>query len=460
MEENTTNKQESLAKFKNDLLAINCLRKHGIDVDLITQNVTDFLLVNKLIYSKYHGELISRIDLANDIQPKYGAIHNEFTDDFVYIWNDSSGRYLKEDCSWSDHAGEWFLKEDVIYIWNELKVTIEYIESHSRGYYFLCEQHDSDAIGEWIHYSDCCYCEDIEKRVPVDESIYYERDDCHYFYAENVPEDTTISRSHINEYHSGPSSEDKTEGSEFAIGFEVEKTSIFGLKRDDVGEEIGAYDMFARYETDSSCGLEAITHIFPLSPVRSVKRKKFFDMIDKAKEVLDSPTNNRCGGHITISVGKNGNSAIHNPMRPIDLLEKVRGNLAIVYALYRFRLNNSYCSGSKDLKNVQNESGHKVVELKNGYNSLEIRLFNKVVNSEQLKLRYDLMYLIVRASLDALPYSNLLKQVKPIMLKMYNNNSDKVKEIMELSVYFRTYLIADIIHPDIEHFIEGPDEDQ
>ncbi len=182
-------------------------------------------------------------------------------------------------------------------------------------------------------------------------------------------------------------------------------------------------------------------------------------MIDSAKDVLDSPINNKCGGHITISVGKNGGSAIHNPMKPIDLLEKVRGNLAIVYALYRFRLNNSYCSGSKDLKNIDIESGHKVVELKNRYNSLEIRLFNKVINGEKLKLRYDLMYLIIRASLDGMQYADLLKEIKPILLKMYNNNKVKVKEIMELSVYFRTYLIADIIHPDIEHFIEGPDED-
>jgi len=459
MEEQTTNTQQSLAKFKTDLSAIKCLERYGIDVELITQNVTEFLLANKLVYSEFHDELISKKDLADNIQPSYGAIHTDYDEDFVYVWNEGSSRFFRDDCSFSDHAGEWFLEEDVFRIWNDLEVTQEFIDSHSRGYYFLCEQHDSLASGEWMYYDDCYYCEDIETRVPINETTFHEISDCYYFYEENVPEDPTNSRSHINEYHSGPSSEDKTEGSEFAIGFEVEKNNIFGLGRDDVGEEIGLYDMFARFETDSSCGLEAITHIFPLSPVRSVKRKKFFDMIDSAKDVLDSPTNNKCGGHITISVGKNGGSAIHNPMRPIDLLEKVRGNLAIVYALYRFRLNNSYCSGSKDLKNIPDESGHKVVELKNRYNSLEIRLFNKVINSEQLKLRYDLMYLIVRASLDGMQYADLLKEIKPILLKMYNNNKVKVKEIMELSVYFRTYLIADIIHPDIEHFIEGPDED-
>ena len=59
MEEQTTNTQQSLAKFKTDLSAIKCLERYGIDVELITQNVTEFLLANKLVYSEFHDELIS-----------------------------------------------------------------------------------------------------------------------------------------------------------------------------------------------------------------------------------------------------------------------------------------------------------------------------------------------------------------------------------------------------------------
>jgi hypothetical protein len=89
--------------------------------------------------------------------------------------------------------------------------------------------------------------------------------------------------------------------SKFTIGFEVEKNS---LHRGAVRE----YELFCGFETDGSCGYEAVTHILPLVPA-STWRTKVFDMIHKAERIIDdrfSPSNEKrgshykCGGHITI----------------------------------------------------------------------------------------------------------------------------------------------------------------
>jgi len=452
--------KETLKEIKErNNSTIKLLESYGIDTEFINEEIHYFLEINNIVYSDYHNDLLSKDDVSRKAHKSYGPVHvDESDDNFQYVWGKDS-KYHVDEVEWSSHADEFFLKKDVIIGYGGIRVTQEYVSSFRSGYYYLNECNDSDSFGLWMYYSDCVYCRDIQCRVPEGEAIYCHHDDEYYFCEDNMPEDITRSRSKINQYHAGPRSLDKTEGSEIAIGFEVEKNTIKGLDEDCVGEEIGEYDMFARYETDSSCGLEAITHIFPLSPVRSTRRKKFFEIMDDAEEILNEPTNIKCGGHVTISAGKNGDSAIHNPMPAIDLLEKIKGNLSIIYALYRYRLNNSYCSGNKNLKNYEHEGGHLVVEVKNRINAIEIRLFNRVRNIKQLKLRYDLTYLIVNAGLRNTDFSDLLKQVKPILMKMYDNDREKVNNILELSVYFRTYLIADVVHENIDQFINGPDND-
>lgn len=454
-----TDRVLSEERIERDNKTLKLLESYGIDTEFINNEVYYFLELNNITYSDYHNGLLLKDDVCRKVHKSYGPVHVDESDNcFRYVWGKDS-KYHYEDLEWSSHADEYFLSDDIIIGYGGIRVTQEYVASFNTGYYYLNECNDSDSFGLWMYYSDCVYCQDIQCRVPEEEANYCRTDDEYYFDENEMPEDITKSRSKINQYHAGPKSLDKTEGSEIAIGFEVEKNTIKGLDEDDVGEEIGEYDMFARYETDSSCGLEAITHIFPLSPVRSTRRKKFFEIMDAAEEILNEPTNIKCGGHVTISAGKNGNSAIHNPMPAIDLLEKIKGNLSIIYALYRYRLNNSFCSGNKSLKNLEHEGGHLVVEVKNRFNAIEIRLFNRVRNIKQLKLRYDLTYLIVNAGLRNIDFSVLLKQVKPILMKMYDNDREKVNNILELSVYFRTYLIADVVHEKIDQFINGPDND-
>jgi len=303
------------------------------------------------------------------------------------------------------------------------------------------------------------YCEDIDDYVHEDDAHWCESRECYYWDEDNVVEENG-GCDHISEYHKGPDPEDKSMNAQFRIGFEIEKTTINGYGQDDVGEEIGEYDLFAKFETDSSCGLEAITHILPLSPVRSKKRKIVFDWIDEAECIIDEECDTDCGGHITISAALHPTLAKKKLfMNPVNLLEKMRGNLSIVYALWRYRLNNTHCRHNKKM-DLPHPPHYSTVVVKRNISAIEIRLPNRVQNTRQLKLRYDLMYQIVNASVGqgSAPFGILIKRVKPILMKMYGDKA-KVKKIIDLACAFRTYLIADEVSDSIEEFI-NPSNDR
>jgi hypothetical protein len=85
----------------------------------------------------------------------------------------------------------------------------------------------------------------------------------------------------------------------FTIGMEVEKNQ---MSRNVVRE----YEIFCGFERDGSCGYEAVTHILPLLPA-GMWRTKVFDMMHKAERIIDdrySPSDRRCGGHITLARGE------------------------------------------------------------------------------------------------------------------------------------------------------------
>ena len=70
--------------------------------------------------------------------------------------------------------------------------------------------------------------------------------------------------------------------SNYCIGFEVEKSTFH---RGAVKE----YALFCGFETDSSCGYEAVTNVLPLVPP-SYWRNKVFSMFVEAKQILDDFT--------------------------------------------------------------------------------------------------------------------------------------------------------------------------
>lgn len=244
--------------------------------------------------------------------------------------------------------------------------------------------------------------------------------------------------------------------SKFTIGFEVEKNQLY---RGAVKE----YELFCGFERDGSCGYEAVTHILPLLPPGKW-RTKVFDMMHKAEKIIDdrySPSDKRCGGHITIGI---------DGMSGEDIRKAIRKNSGIILALFRKRLNNTYCGSNRRMQaptdtniNSYSQSGsyssysaHHKYQLglaKN--NCFEFRLPSKFESVKQMMRRYELFYEIVNFSVNKPngKLDSLLKIVKPIILSMYNGDVDKTEHVLKLSKDFTNFILNGDISEDITDYL-------
>lgn len=224
--------------------------------------------------------------------------------------------------------------------------------------------------------------------------------------------------------------------SKFTIGFEVEKNQ---LSRNAVKE----YELFCGFERDASCGYEAVTHVLPLLPAGQW-RTKVYDMIYKAEKIIDdrySPSDRRCGGHITIaSDGLTGE----------ELLGKVRNYSGVILALFRNRLQNRYCGENKRLSPTYSGSRYQVALVKGG--CLEFRIPSRFESVKQVMRRYELFYHLVDFSVNAQGnFDTFIKRVRPVIVSMYNGDTDKAEQVLSLSKDFQKFInkgeISDSIRP-------------
>ena len=284
------------------------------------------------------------------------------------------------------------------------------------------------------------------------------------------------SRSRMNRYHGKPSVLDHSYGateidvknikskvtnvgfrqanyrSNYTIGFEIEKSEFGRGTRKE-------YALIQGYERDGSCGVEAVTNILPLLPP-SPWRNKIFDMIYKAKGIMDderSPSNLRCGGHITIGVV--------NGMSGQELNEKVRLNASILLALFRKRLKNGYVKHNLRMQSYTDNNGERLSHF-NGWdrkyqialaknNCLEFRVPTRITSYKQMFRRYELIYQIVDFSITKPNgrFSTLLNKVKPTILSMYEGDTAKVDMILSLAKDFYKFVKDGTISSSIEEFI-------
>ena len=236
--------------------------------------------------------------------------------------------------------------------------------------------------------------------------------------------------------------------SKFTIGMEVEKNSLARGARKE-------YALFCGFETDSSCGYEAVTNILPLLPAGQW-RNKVYNMFVEAKRVIEdsySPSDSRCGGHITIAV---------EGMTGEELLEKVRVNAGIILALFRKRLSNHYCNNNITMLPFRDNDDaigstqtRYQVALAKG-NVLEFRIPSRFQSVKQMMRRYELMYELLDFSINNPngSHSAFLKKVEPIVRSMYAGDTEKTKEIMTLAKSFRKMILTNKVNRDVINFVD------
>ena len=242
----------------------------------------------------------------------------------------------------------------------------------------------------------------------------------------------------------------------YTIGFEIEKNEFH---RSAVRE----YPLFCGFERDGSCGYEAVTHILPLIP-ESKWRNKVFDLFVQAEKIIDdrwSGSDKKCGGHINIAVdGVTGE----------QLLAAIRHNCGIILALFRNRLKNTYCGSNRRLQPetdsifdsmsgagqyYSRDRHHKYQVAASKRDILEFRIPSRVQSVKQLIRRYELTFELVDFSLNNPTGSHkaFLKQIKPIILSMYEGNEEKTGEILTLAEEFRKFIVDGTISEKIAEFL-------
>lgn len=244
--------------------------------------------------------------------------------------------------------------------------------------------------------------------------------------------------------------------SKFTIGFEVEKNN---LHRGAVRE----YELFCGFERDGSCGYEAVTHILPLLP-EGKWRTKVYDMMHKAEKIIDdrySPSNSSCGGHITIGV---------DGMRGVQINEHVRKYSGVVLALFRHRLKNVYCGANRRMQ-VSGLSEYNSAPAGRGtydYNGwhykyqtalvkgdvLEFRLPSRFESVKQMMRRYELMYELVNFAINVQGTQKaFFAKIRPIILSMYNGETDKADKIFKYAVDFQNFINTGVISEAIAQYL-------
>jgi hypothetical protein len=362
---------------------------------------------------------------------------------------------------WEYYTAEQFEEADNDY-------SIRWIESRNEYYHeSLCQYCEDDEyhVGEdTVYINGCGYYHNEDESIRTDghgtnfidgdddyvfcenDREYWPRDECHYcgdsHEWEHVDEDEceycnpASSKGSICRYHSSPD-EVKYRGlSPFLIGFEIEKTNIFGYRSE--GEVIGEFDLIAGWELDGSCGVEGVTNCYDL--LDPTVMSTFERHVNDAKDVLAEPCDSSCGGHINVSwQGKS----------PRETLTAFRVYAPLWYALFRKRLNNTYCREDKKIE----DRGIKYSPVRCKSFGIELRLPSRVLNAKHLLRRARLIAITCRAMEECWTFNRFIRESRGILLKeAYNGDRKRYAKALQLARHFRIWMLDGIVHPDINNY--------
>jgi hypothetical protein len=222
----------------------------------------------------------------------------------------------------------------------------------------------------------------------------------------------------------------------FTIGFELEKVNLPRYKE---------YAIFTGYERDGSLNGrntgEAITNILPLVP-KGHLRNQMFELMFQAERVIDSDVNRSCGGHTTLCAAGLSSS---------ELTARIRNYSGLIYALYRGRLRNPYCSGNV---RMFDESGRGAIAIKSG-GCVEFRLPSGVPSVQSLIRRYEIFFELMDFSVNRnrINFNMFLDKCTPILLRMYDYNTERVELILSLAKDFQHYINTGRVRESIREFM-------
>ena len=229
---------------------------------------------------------------------------------------------------------------------------------------------------------------------------------------------------------------------EWTIGFEVEKNSFKGSCGS--GHPIKHSPFFFGWETDSSCGIEGMSHVYDLYK----DAKLFAENCMESSEWLRAPAKENCGGHITIKCN------IEFPF----CLEALRNYAGLLYSLYRHRLNISFCSVNKALQNralgrFEGDPHYQAIREK-GNNIIEFRLPSRVLGPKQMIWRYGLMQKVIKAVYKRYTWKQYIRSVKNHLAKVYTDKK-RLDSVLAYADHFNDYFRNGVVPTPIAKYVKA-----
>lgn len=220
----------------------------------------------------------------------------------------------------------------------------------------------------------------------------------------------------------------------YTIGFEVEKNGC-SYKGNEVrrsGAQLPELVPFLPcWETDASCGLEAISHTYSLGDPGP-----FYEDVNASRDALDNiPADSRCGGHLSV-------------MGPEISKHSIRHYAGLLYSLYYGRIGNSYCNSN--FKTRENTRKYSMIKFRD-HNFVEFRLFSAVKSADQVLWRYLLMQRFMLAVHEGWEFQRLVDHCRPLLRQVYKPSRARV--IVARANKFERYLNHGEVHQDIEDLV-------
>jgi hypothetical protein len=413
------------------------------------------------LYSGYfipHNMISPKLD--NSHQRLSQTLYEDYTNtyewiDVGYLTEEQSQIFHKSDIGFCSHLERYFPKTKLYALseshYDEGKLAHrDYVDRDINGCYIL----NQDAVPVYGCYEKAHVDEDNlvwsdhhDMYLLRDDAVYPEDDPDTAYHEDSVfiHNDTYYTcqdaayEGCIRDYHDTPNGEhyikddNKDVLSKFTIGFEVEKTEVDGYSN--CGDPVDEQPLFVGWETDSSCGVEGITHVYGLNNLEK------FEAHVHGSSYVNEPTSQRCGGHINICDNTSTIKYWH-----------IKSWCGLWWAMYRKRLRNDYSGGNKKVCPYESRNGrYQAIREKtmNGKPLFELRLPNRVRNGDQLIRRFKLsqswMRCVYAYATEDWTYS--AKKYDDVVRGMPNWAYDNNNETTQAHLKATTNLMADVPTP-------------
>jgi hypothetical protein len=292
------------------------------------------------------------------------------------------------------------------------------------GDYYI-EEYLSDNDIEILHNGR--YCHSGDARFVESEGEYYHINDVYYWESDGeyhlTEEEEEEEENQLFSYHSH-SSPNYANNSMYQIGFEIEKSELPTFDYN-ANELYNRYGMRLEKDSSVSDGFELIT------PTYNLFDSELINKLDVIEDYINIEGVSNAGGHINYSIrGKND----------IQIFDSVKNFIPLLFAMYKKRLNNTYCEGKKFDELKHSSEKMQAIRMRNNY--IEFRLIASVKNYDCLKFRINFFKIMSECENITFPKLFIMltdensKLYKLLRSDVYMSN-DKYKRLLNDTIYYR-----------------------